>query len=180
MRLTPSWFRSSSDDSSEERSEDSAASSAVTIYHSPPGDLSAANGKTERAAVFIPESDTALLGVLDDMKTPTTVDEVADQLIRPARPPIETWATVHETLHQDRLPELETAGYIEFDTKQGTVEYQTAAANTESRHSSSPTQKSLLKILLALVALIAVSVLLAVVVVSITTTVPVLSVPGYL
>ena len=176
MRLTPSRFRSSSDDSPEERPRDSETTSEVTIYHSPPGDLSNTDTKAEQASEFIPDSDTALLCVLDEMSSPTTVDEVTDQLVRPARPPIDTWATVHEKLHQDRLPELETAGYLEFDTDQGTIEYQTTAASTESRLSSATQQLSLLKNLFVLITLIAVSALLALAVASVTNMTPVLPV----
>lgn len=157
MRLTPSWLRSSTDDSPEERPGDAETPSEVTIYYSPPSDLSETSGTAERAAEFIPESDTALVGVLDEMHTPTTVDEVTDQLVQPARPPIDTWATVHEKLHQDRLPELDTSGYIEFDTEQGVIDCQMSHASTESRLSAGFQWASLRKLFFMLILLGAVS-----------------------
>ncbi|WP_440765737.1 hypothetical protein [Natronorubrum sp. DTA7] len=124
MRLTPPWFRSSSEDPPREDSDgDPDTSAGVTIYHSPPSDLSEESSvSSRRAAHFIPESDTALIVELDEMSTPSTVDEVVDQLIAPADPPVETWATVHERLHRDRLPALDASNDIVFDESQGVVE----------------------------------------------------------
>lgn len=123
MRLTPPWFRSSSEDSPEEGSDDPDTSTGVTIYHSPPSEVTGDTSVSQRrAASFIPESDAALVAVLEEMSTPATVDEVADQLIEPAQPPVKTWATVHERLHKDRLPELDATGDIVFDESQGIVE----------------------------------------------------------
>jgi len=59
------------------------------------------------------------------MSTPVTVDEVTDTLVEPARPSIETWATIHERLHQNRLPALDAKGAIEFDETQGLIERST-------------------------------------------------------
>ncbi len=124
MRLTPPWFRSSSEDPPGEESDgDPDTSAGVTIYHSPPSDLSEESSvSSRRAAHFVPDSDTALVVELDEMSTPVTVDEVADQLISPADPPVETWAAVHERLHRDRLPALDASGDIVFDESQGVVE----------------------------------------------------------
>lgn len=95
----------------------------MTIYHSPPSDLSEEPSVSSRRAThFVPESDTALIVELDEMSTPVTVDEVADKLIAPADPPVETWAAVHEQLHQDRLPALDASNDIVFDESQGVVE----------------------------------------------------------
>ncbi|ELY44542.1 hypothetical protein [Natronorubrum sulfidifaciens] len=127
----------------------------MTIYYSPPNELAETDEVTERALEFIPESDAALVGVLDEMGTPTTVDEVTDQLIRPAQPSIDTWATVHEKLHQDRLPELDTSGYIEFDRSQGMIECQTSYASTESRLPSAMPWSSLRTVSVVLATLIA-------------------------
>ncbi len=164
MRLTPSWLRSSSDDSPEERSENSDTTSGVTIYHAPPNTVQEGDPKdTQRAANFIPESDTELLAALDEVGTPTTVDEVTDQLLHPARPPIDTWASVHERLHQDRLPELDASGDIEFDTNDGLVEYQTSYARTESRFSLASLRRIWAKVLYTLIALIAAVLLIGVI-----------------
>lgn len=73
------------------------------------------------ASDFIPPSDPDLCAVLEEMETPTTVDEVVDHLIQPANPPIETWADVHERLYEERLPALDESGSIEFDHVRGTV-----------------------------------------------------------
>lgn len=170
MRLTPSWFRSSSEDSPEERSGDSETTSGVTLYHTPPGDLSDGNFEdTKRAENLVPESDTDLLTVLDEMGTPTTVDEVTDQVVHPARPSIDTWAAVHEQLHEDRLPELDTSGYIEFDANQGLVEYHTSYASTESRISLAALSRLWTKLLYSLIALVTVVLLIGLAVTLVTT-----------
>ncbi len=70
---------------------------------------------------FIPTSDLVLLSVLEELTTPVTVDEVVDHLIHPAEASVETWADVHERLHQERLPALDDAGDIDFDSERGTV-----------------------------------------------------------
>ena len=135
MRLTPPWFRSSSEDPPGEESDgDPDTSNGVTIYHSPPSDLPEESSVSHRrAAQFVPNSDTALVVELDEMSTPATVDEVADQLITPANPPVDTWAAVHEQLHQDRLPALDDSGDVVFDETQGIVERPPKArANTQN------------------------------------------------
>ncbi|PGF15181.1 hypothetical protein CP556_02945 [Natrinema sp. CBA1119] len=125
MRLTPSWLRSSSGDSAEEQFEDSDALSGVTMVYAPESDFSGDGTIDTRIGDFIPESDAALVAVLDEMSTPVTVDEVTDTLVEPARPSIETWATIHERLHQNRLPALDAKGAIEFDETQGLIERST-------------------------------------------------------
>lgn len=137
MRLTPSRFRSSSDVPGENRSGDSDHTSGVTMVFEPGGDLSASNAEDDgRAEEFVPESDAALLTVLKGMNSPVTVDEVVDELVEPARPSIETWATVHEQLHQDRLPALEATGAIEFDEAQGLVERSPSRSGGDRRFSA--------------------------------------------
>ncbi|SFS53486.1 hypothetical protein [Halostagnicola kamekurae] len=73
------------------------------------------------ASEFLPASDPTLCAILEEMETPATVDEITDQLIQPANPPIETWADVHERLYEERLPDLEASGEIAFDRDRGTV-----------------------------------------------------------
>lgn len=136
MRLTPSWLFATPSDSSESEdgSDDTDAEtvSGVTIYREPSTDLS-----TGSAAEFVPDSNTELLAVLDEMETPVTVDEVADELIHPARPSVETWASVHERLYQYRLPELDSTGHVEFDAEQGLVDRGTVQSDAAARHGSS-------------------------------------------
>lgn len=134
MRLTPSWFRSSSEDPSREDPDVTNDGAGVTIYHTPSSEITGERSESERrAATFIPESDAELVAVLERMSTPVTVDEVADELIAPARPPVETWASVHEQLHQERLPDLDDSGEIVFDESQGIVERpRYAAAGAQS------------------------------------------------
>lgn len=170
MRLTPSRFRSSSGDSSEEGSGGSETTSGVTIYHTPPSDLPERGFEdTKRVESLVPESDTALVSVLDEVGTPTTVDEVTDQVIHPARPSIDTWAGVHERLHQERLPELDESGYIEFDTEQGLVESHISSARTESRFSLAALGRLWVKVLYSLTALVAVVLLIGLVAAFVTT-----------
>lgn len=129
MRLTPFWLCSMSADSTGDSPDDTE--SGVTIYHTKSSDF-----PSDGAAEFVPESNSELVATLDEMETPATVDEVADKLIYPARPPVETWASVHERLHQHRLPELDETGHIEFDEEQGLVERRTVRSDAASRHSS--------------------------------------------
>lgn len=131
MRLTPSWLRSSSADSTEEQPGDPDTLSGVTMVYAPGSEFSADGAINTRAGEFIPESDAALVAVLDEMNTPVTVDEVTDTLIEPARPPIETWATIHERLHQNRLPALDAKGAIEFDEAQGLIERTTTPSGED-------------------------------------------------
>ncbi|WP_339104326.1 hypothetical protein [Haloterrigena salinisoli] len=137
MRLTPSWLFATPSDSSESEdgSDDTDAEtvSGVTIYRDPSTDLSTSGS----AAEFVPDSNTELLSVLDEMETPVTVDEVADELIHPARPSVETWASVHERLYQYRLPELDTTGHVEFDAEQGLVDRRTVQTDAVTRRESS-------------------------------------------
>jgi len=161
MRLTPSWLRSSSGGDTDERSGDSETTSGFTLVYSPESDFSTTDTDETRAREFIPESDTALVAVLDEMNTPVTVDEVTDELTEPARLPIETWATVHERLHQDRLPALDAAGAIEFDETQGVIERSTARTNENRLRSSAVLVAISLGLLCVVIALISVSVLIS-------------------
>ncbi|WP_435552242.1 hypothetical protein [Natrinema sp. CGMCC1.2065] len=122
MRLTPSWLRSSSADSAEERSEESDPDAGSTAVYAPGCDFLAGDDTDTRVGEFLPESNAALVTVLDEMAMPATVDEITDALVEPADPPIETWAAVHERLHEERLPALDASGAIEFDETQGLVE----------------------------------------------------------
>jgi|GEM_PF-681594 len=161
MRLTPSWLRSSSEGDAEERSGDSETTSGFTMVSSPGNDFSGIDTDETRAQEFIPESDTALVAVLDEMNTPVTVDEVTDKLVEPARPTIEIWATVHERLHQDRLPALDAAGAIEFDETQGVIDRSTARTNENQFFSSAVLAAISLGLLCAVIALVSVSVLIS-------------------
>ncbi|RQG99363.1 hypothetical protein [Natrarchaeobius oligotrophus] len=146
MRLTPFGLGSSTDESDGERSEDDE-SPEVTIYHNQvDGDTTPLDSPSDVTSDFVPESDSALLAVLEQTDTPATVDSVVDRLTEPAEPSIETWAAVHERLHDERLPELDASGAIEFDADRGTVE------TVEARS----TQRSLLTAPLVGVALVSV------------------------
>lgn len=114
MRLTPFRTHSSMDATQDEPSID------VEIYHLSNG---ASERVRERPTVdSILESDPPLVAVLEEVDTPATVDEVADQLIDPGdRLDIETWGDVHEHLYRVDLPELDAAGVIEFDAERGIV-----------------------------------------------------------
>ena len=160
MRLTPSWLRSSSEGAREERSEDPDTAAGFTMVHDPAIDFATSDGDT-RAAAFVPESDAALVSVLDEMNTPVTVDEVTDELVRPARPSIETWATVHERLHQDRLPALDASGTIEFDETQGLIERPATPGSEERLVSPSLLVAISLGLLFVIIALVSVSVLIS-------------------
>ncbi len=50
----------------------------------------------------------------------------------PSSVPIETWATIHEHLHQKRLPALNEAGSITFDPERGLVELPETTADEQS------------------------------------------------
>lgn len=163
MRLTPSWLHASADGSTEEPSGDSQRDSGVTMVHAPAADLSTADIDIEddgRAATFLPESDAELLGVLDEMNTPVTVDQLTDTLIEPARPSIETWATVHEHLHQNRLPALDATGAVDFDETTCVVERSTPPG-ADSRFSGSLLAALSVGFLLAAIGLVSMSVLLS-------------------
>ncbi|WP_254763816.1 hypothetical protein [Natrinema marinum] len=113
-----------------------------------------------RAATFLPDSEAALLAVIDTLDTPVTVDEIADTLIEPARPSIETWATVHERLHRDRLPSLDASGAIEFDETNGLVE-RTRRSSEGNRVSSTLLAAISLCCVLVVIGLVSISVLIA-------------------
>lgn len=126
MRLTPSWVRSSRDASSGNRSApDDSASPApeVPIYYATDESTDSSSTPPVSAASFVPESDMALLEEIAELEAPVTVDELADHLIWPADPPIETWADVHELLYDERLPGLEAGGALEFDAEKGMIEH---------------------------------------------------------
>ncbi|WP_238705291.1 hypothetical protein [Natrinema pallidum] len=114
-----------------------------------------------RVAAFVPDSDDALVDILDEMRTPATVDEVTDELIEPANPPIETWALVHERLHRDRLPALDASGAIEFDETQGLIERPTARTGEERRVSPAMLATISIGLLLVFLTLVSVSVLIS-------------------
>lgn len=181
MRLTPSWLRSSSTGSPEEQSADGDTSLDVTIYQpqaSTEGALADHADETV-ATEFVPDADTPILDVLDEMATPVTVDEIVDRLIEPTQPPVETWATVHERLHQDRLPELDEAGAIEFDAERGTVTV--AETNTGDRSLLSPALLGTVSVslLFVLAAIITASILTALTLTVAATTFAVWLVPAY-
>ena len=157
MRLTPSWLCATSSGSEDDSDEpETETVSGVTIYHDPLSDRSSG----ESATAFIPESDSELVSVIDEMETPVTVDEVADELIHPARPAVETWAAVHERLHEHRLPELDAKGRIEFDADQGLVDRRTVQLDAATRTDSSSLLRGITRLLrLALFALLCLSVL---------------------
>ena len=174
MRLTPSWLRSSSDTPPEECSEDGEAPSEpqVTIYHDPGEESSTGEtGDDGRADAFIPETDAALLSVLEEMQLPVTVDEIADRLIEPARPPIATWAAVHERLHRTRLPALDDADEIEFDDAQGIVDRSEPRSDDWGPFSASVYGAFSIVVLLAVLAVISVSVMTALTVTVVATTI---------
>lgn len=120
MRLTPSWFRSSGQ-GADERGENGEPDplSEITIDYEP--SISSSRGDGITVGEFIPDSDSELAETIAQLETPVTVDEITDQLVRPRRPPLETWAEVHERLHQQRLPALDAADLVEFDATQGVV-----------------------------------------------------------
>ncbi|MFD1563884.1 hypothetical protein ACFR99_10015 [Haloarchaeobius amylolyticus] len=131
------------------------------MVYSPESDRSTNEGDETRAREFVPESDAALVSVLDEMNTPVTVDEVADELVEPARPTIETWAAVHERLHQDRLPVLDAADTIEFDETQGLIERSTGRTNEDRLISPSVLVALSLGLLCIVIALVLVTILIS-------------------
>lgn len=181
MRLTPSWLHPSSDTSAGECSEDGETSSGpqVTIYHEPN-----ANSATKRidadnrADEFLPDTDAALLAVLEEMQLPVTVDEITDRLIEPAQPSIDTWAAVHERLHQTRLPALDEADEIEFDDAQGIVDRPEPRADAGGLVSPAVFGAVSIIVLLTLLALVSLSVVTALTITVLTTTVVVWFGPG--
>lgn len=177
MRLTPSWFRSSSDTPSEQSVEDGGTGSGVTIYHTSENTIFDGDATTgNRVDTFVPDSDASLLAEIDELQSPVTVDEVTDQLIEPARPSIETWAAVHERLHQERLPPLDTAGEIAFDEAQGIVE-RTSHSNENNLSTVALLGGISIGAILALIALASMPLLTAVVVTLVTTAFAVWFVP---
>lgn len=133
MRLTPSWLRSSSGSSDEVQPSDDGASSEVPIHYTSLADSTQStpvdSNPEATADDFVPESDATLLAVLEEMNTPATVDSIVDQLLESSEPPIETWAGVHERLYDDRLPDLDESGAIEFDPERGTVDVNRSSAS---------------------------------------------------
>ncbi|ELY90051.1 hypothetical protein [Natrinema altunense] len=135
--------------------------SGVTMIHEPGRDVSVEPDVETRVAAFVPDSDDALVDVLDEMRTPATVDEVTDALIDPAHPPIETWALVHERLSRDRLPALDASGAIEFDETQGLIERPDARPGEERRFSPAVLATISIGLLLVVLTLVSVSVLIS-------------------
>lgn len=162
MRLTPSRFRSSSEGSDDEQAGDPRGKSGLTMVHAPGDEPSADDAETGYSAdAFLPEDDGALLVVLDGMSTPVTVDEVADTLVEPAQPSIETWAAVHERLHRDRLPALDASGAVEFDETQGLVERTASPPSEVGRVAATVLTAISVVFLLVSIGLVSVSVLIA-------------------
>lgn len=122
MVLTSVWSRSLSVVRSRESTSDVDAQVNVVIYDAASLGTTHATERTADPADFVPESSSALVTVLEGMNTPVTVHEVVDRLVRPTRPPVETWGDVHERLYQEQLPALDSEGAIEFDGERGIVE----------------------------------------------------------
>ncbi|QCW04146.1 hypothetical protein FGF80_13265 [Natrinema pallidum] len=131
------------------------------MVHDPGREIPVEPDIETRVAAFVPDSDDALVDILDEMRTPATVDEVTDELIEPANPPIETWALVHERLHRDRLPALDASGAIEFDETQGLIERPTARTGEERRVSPAMLATISIGLLLVFLTLVSVSVLIS-------------------
>ncbi|MEY7850997.1 hypothetical protein AB7C87_17555 [Natrarchaeobius sp. A-rgal3] len=150
----------------------------MTIYHDPrdPVDETDTGARSDE---FVPETDAALRSALEDVQLPATVDEVTDQLIEPAQPPIDTWADVHEQLHRTRLPSLDDAGHIEFDEFRGIVERTDPRADEGRPFSPAVVGTVSVVVLLVLLALISVSIVTAFTVTVITTTVVIWLVPSF-
>lgn len=179
MRLTPSWFRSSSDTSTEHSGETESTAEVAIYYTSVASSTGEGEPDDRRVTEFVPESDAELLALIDEMNTPVTVDEIADQLTEPARPSIETWAGVHERLHQNRLPTLDAAGDIEFDDTQGLVDRPTAYPVEGELRSTAAVGSISIAALFVLIALVSASALTALAVTLITTTFAVWFVPSF-
>ncbi|MCU4752492.1 hypothetical protein OB919_10910 [Halobacteria archaeon AArc-curdl1] len=163
MRLTPSWLRS--DTSAEEADSGVYDVSGVTVYQCSGNGFPNSDTQVEsRVDAYLPRSDERLLAVLESMETPVTVDEIADQLIEPARPSIDTWAAVHQHLQCETLPALDERGDIDFNQTDGIVE--SAAADTSRRTLHSFTFLGLVAItlLVPLIAFVSLSTLTAVLV----------------
>ncbi len=178
MRLTPSWFRSSTDVHSEERSGDADPSSGVTIFYPPQTDHPEGEEAARPVEEFVPESDTVLLSTLDQINMPATVDEIADTLIEPRRPSIETWASVHQRLYEERLPALDESEAIEFDETQGIVERNSNYSNKKRLLFPAALVLLTISVLLAFVAVVSAHMLLAATITFVTTSFAVWFVPG--
>jgi hypothetical protein len=65
-----------------------------------------------------------IVGLLDELDTPVTVDQLVDELQAvqgPGGPDTATWERLHERLHDEDLPALDRAGLLVFDDEQGLV-----------------------------------------------------------
>lgn len=65
-----------------------------------------------------------IVGLLDELDTPVTVDQLVDELQAvegPEGPDTATWEQLHERLHDEDLPTLDRAGLLVFDDEQGLV-----------------------------------------------------------
>ncbi len=87
-----------------------------------------------------PPRSRQILDALDEMDTPVTIDELADELVtrrdlRSEGEDIETWADVHEQLYVVDLPVLHGTGDIHFDASAGLV----SLADTESAEPTTDT-----------------------------------------
>ncbi|PCR92589.1 hypothetical protein [Natrinema ejinorense] len=131
------------------------------MIYAPGSDFSSGREADTRVERFLPESDDALVDVINEMNTPVTVDEVADALIEPAYTSIETWASIHERLHQERLPALDESGAIEFDETQGLVERSVTHTGGGQRFSPAVLATISIGLLLLFIALVSVSVLIS-------------------
>ncbi|ELY87761.1 hypothetical protein C483_17728 [Natrialba hulunbeirensis JCM 10989] len=155
------------------------------------------------ADAFLPDSDATLCAILEDLSTPVTVDELVDALISRADPPepggpasdtasstpppatddatvpVKTWATIHEELHQDRLPRLDEEGVLEFEPTCGTVDC--SESGSMSRLLRSPAVAGMVSIglLFVLAVLVTASMYTAVTVTVAATTFAVWFLPAY-
>ncbi|WP_254808249.1 hypothetical protein [Natronosalvus amylolyticus] len=163
MRLTPSWLRS--DTSTEESDTGVYDVSGVTVYQCSGSGFPNSDSQDEsRVDAYIPRSDERLLAVIESMETPVTVDEIADQLIEPARPPIDTWAAVHQHLQCEMLPALDASGDIEFNQTDGTVQSTVANTSHRSLHSFTFLGVVAITLLVPVIAFVSLSTLTAVLV----------------
>lgn len=163
MRLTPSWLRS--DTSTEESDTGVYDVSGVTVYQTSGNGFPNSDTHDEsQVDAYIPQSDERLLAVLESLETPVTVDEIADQLIEPARPPIDTWAGVHQHLQCEMLPALDASGDIEFNQTDGIVEYTAVDTPDGTLHSFAFLGLVAITLLVLLIAFVSLSTLTAVLV----------------
>ena len=66
-----------------------------------------------------------LVGLVDEIETPATLDRVADAVFRRrvrANALSKSWHDIHEELYHVDLPQLDSADRLEFDEKRGLVD----------------------------------------------------------